>query len=155
MSTSTSYTTAETDLTELVVVRAWPLLDWGAWSIVAVGVLVVFATAIGLATQSIVSALAAVGVVLLAGWRLLVPIHYELGPDGITQSVLRFKRHLRWRSIGCFRIGRQGVLLLHAHQPIRFDTARGLYIPWHDHRNAMLEILRQHLDEAQVATRGK
>jgi hypothetical protein len=87
-----------------------------------------------------------VGVVFLAGWRLFVPITYELNPEGVEQTVWRFRWRIPWKAIGRYEMGGAGVWLLPTKRPRPLDTLRGVYLPWGPYPEEVLTHLRYHLN---------
>ncbi len=87
------------------------------------------------------AALAAV-LVLLAGWRSLMPTKFELGPAGLKVDTLFRRKRIAWRDVDRIEIGRGGVFLIPPGS--NWGWWRGLYVPWFNRRDDVLAALRQY-----------
>lgn len=88
----------------------------------------------------------AVGMVMLASWRLLTPIRYELSPEGVLQAVGGLQWKIPWKAIGRYETAESGVWLWPTKSPRPMDALRAIYLPWGEHREAVLSHLRYHLE---------
>jgi hypothetical protein len=68
--------------------------------------------------------------VLLTLWRYLIPLRFEIGPQGITQFVLGRRTRIPWTSILNYQVYSQGVMLLPDAVVAPLSPLRGLYLPW-------------------------
>lgn len=120
-------------------VRDEPLYALGvALGCAAVGVLA------GVASASWSMGLLAALSMMLAFWKLWVPMACELGPNGITISVLRWRRHLAWRQIDRVQCIAHGVLIC---GPATVAWARNwcsVYLPWRYHPRLVVEFHEQY-----------
>jgi hypothetical protein len=130
------------DLPSALRWRSWPLVERPTLAWAGVGVLLAISIAVGFVAASLATGGLAFAALLLSVWRSMVPVDFELGPDGITQTILGRKRHLRWREFGVVRTGPRGLLLLLTDQPTAFDVLRGVYVPWGKHRDTIQAIIQ-------------
>jgi hypothetical protein len=124
--------------------RSWPAVDElrRTWP-VAAGVLAAVA-AVQLVTGRTALGLLAAGVLLLVTWRAWVPVRFEIGPGGITQHVARFRRRIPWAAIARYEIRPDGMLLLPDDRAAPIDRLRGLWLPWPDDEDDLIELVRRY-----------
>jgi len=118
-------------------------LTSGTWLVVALVVSAVVVRAVVVAeTQDSTLGLFACLLVLVAGWRMLIPAKYEIGPTGVKVQTLWRRKRVGWRDLDRIEIGRGGVFLV----PIgsRWSWWRGLYLPWFQQRDEVLFALRHY-----------
>ena len=87
-------------------------------------------------------------VLVVALWRLWIPVSYELGSGGIVQQVLTRRRHLDWLVITRAQLQDRGVLLLVDRSHVPLAAIHGVFIPWRDKRREVLALI-----EYFIATR--
>jgi hypothetical protein len=123
--------------------RSWPIVDeWQQiWPVPAV--LLVISASIGLVTGNYEFALLAMASTALVLWRLWLPITYEINSSGIDQTCFGRTVRTPWSAIRLCRVERDGVLLSPDAGPL--DCWRGLYVPWNQHRTAVLTSLAAHI----------
>jgi hypothetical protein len=96
---------------EDVTVWNWPLRDEGlrSWAMLIgiAGVVSLIWMAVGSLPLTFLSATT----LLLAVWRLWLPVKWELGLTGITQTVLGFRRRIPWLAVARFELRSDGVWL--------------------------------------------
>ena len=125
--------------------RSWPIEEGGrnAWLLSAM--LLAMTSLVGWMTTSAIWALVAAGLMGLAGWRYFVPVHFEINHQGIFQEALGQRWRIAWRSIGAVEVCRDGLLLTRGD--ICCAAARGLYLPWSQHRGEVLALVSYHLQQ--------
>ena len=133
--------------------EAPPLTRWRCWPLRThpiLGAMLIWtwvAIVIGIQEWTEQAHLAAIaGLALgISLWRFFVPVVFELNVDGIHQWVLGRHRLLPWKSVECYELLEDGVLLLPFADRCLLDILRGLYLPWGAHREEVLANLRYHL----------
>jgi hypothetical protein len=83
---------------------------------------------------------------LLAGWRIWVPVRFEIGPTGVTQTVLGRSRTVPWTRVARFDVRNRGVLLLGDDDQSPLASVHGLYIHWGKRQHELLEMLHFYLE---------
>ena len=74
-------------------------------------------------------------------WRLWLPVTFDLGTKGITQSTLVFRWRIPWRCFARYETRQRGVWLLIDAEPAPLSTLRGIYLPWSDQEDQVLAVL--------------
>lgn len=85
------------------------------------------------------------GLLLVAGWRMWLPVTYELGASGVCQVVLGRRRRIPWAAVACYAVRGEGVLLVPDIQVAPLSPLRGLYVPWRDQRDQVLASVEYYL----------
>ena len=124
---------------------SWPLLDEGPRAWLLAGAIPAAALLVYLAMDSAALAALSAGAMAVALWRLLVPIRYEINFLGVTQHVLRRRRHVPWKALGGYEIRDEGVLFLPRGGASPLGYLLALFVPWGGQREAMLVIVRRYL----------
>lgn len=75
---------------------------------------------------------------LLSLWRFWAPIRFELGPQGIDQTVLGRTTRIPWTAIRNYEIRPKGVLLFADALLTPLSPLRALYLPWAGEREQVL-----------------
>jgi hypothetical protein len=93
---------------------------------------------------------------ILAGvmWRTWIPIRFELGVSGVTQSILGRRTRVPWVAILKYETRSDGVLLLHDATTTPLSPLRGLYVHWHDQRDQVVAQLDYHRQTRLLPLRG-
>ncbi len=78
---------------------------------------------------------------MLSCWRLWIPVTFELGTKGITQSTPVFRWRIPWRCFARYETRHRGVWLLNDAEPAPFSTLRGTYVPWSDQEVQVRAVL--------------
>ena len=125
-----------------VVFWNWPLRDeglrsWGMLVGVAVLVSLVWTFWRDLALASAV-ALA----LLVALWRLWLPVKWELGLTGITQTAFGFKRRIAWLAIASYEIRPDGVWLFADREQ---SHLRAVFIGYAGRREEVVALVNYYL----------
>jgi hypothetical protein len=118
--------------------EVWPLVQRPVESLVQIVAAAAASVAVGWwLRQPIVAGLAgsALAVVL---WRTWLPVTFEIGVMGVTQTVLGRSRRVPWSSVRGWRVDDSGVLLSPDAELIPLSSLRGLYLPWLDKREKLL-----------------
>lgn len=123
--------------------RSWPMHEGGRNAWLLSGILLTMMVLVGWVTASAVWALVAAVLMGLAVWRYFLPVYFEINHQGIFQEVLGRRARIAWRSIGGVEICRDGLLLTPGN--VCCAAARGLYLPWCQHRIEVLALVSYHL----------
>ena len=121
-----------------VEILAWPLVQWGRSSALAVLAFAAVVVLVGLAGGTWL-ALAAVVVLAAAVWRFWLPTGYRLGPEGITRSLLGRRLRIPWRAVVRYRVFPAGVMLYYSSEPVPLAVLHGVYIDWTDCREPIMQ----------------
>ena len=134
-----------------VIWRSWPLRqNWRLAAALAAGSAVIGLLVYGASGQALTALLITTAIVL-ATWRLWLPATYEVDARGIHQKFLR-RRRLPWHAVARCKIYDDGFLVLRDSDSTRWDSLRGLFIPWHSHRAEVLTALEYYLDGRRMRT---
>lgn len=128
----------------------WPLRDegWRAWGLLTV--LAAAATAVGWKLTSLPAGLLAGTALAVAAWRLWIPVTWELGYSGITETVLGRSVRIPWTSIAGWREYRAGVLLLPEADAAPILALRGRFVAWRSQRAELLALLEHYVGPTSV-----
>lgn len=136
-----THTSTRLRVPETVRVVSWPLRDGGlaVWltAIAIAGV----AGAAGLVSQNWAMGTICFAALTLSSWRLWLPVTFELGTKGVTQSTLVLRWRIPWRSFARYEKRPQGVWLFAGAEPTPFASLRGVYVPWADDEERVLAVL--------------
>ncbi|MBL8829171.1 MAG: hypothetical protein JNM18_19465 [Planctomycetaceae bacterium] len=119
--------------------RPWVDAPWLVGGLILLAVLTRFV--ILRETQRELDAALAAALMLLAGWRSLMPTKFEAGPAGFKVDTLLRRKRIAWRDIERIEVGRAGVFLIPPGSS--WGWWRGLYIPWINRRDDVLAMVRQ------------
>jgi hypothetical protein len=116
----------------------WPLRDdpARAWAVLAIAVGA--AVGAGVLAGSLPMGSLALGALGISLWRLWIPVKFELGSRGVSQSVFGRRRRIGWSDIPSFEVRSHGVLLLPSREPLLLSRLRGLYIRFAGRREELL-----------------
>lgn len=78
-------------------------------------------------------------------WRFWLPVRYELGPQGIAQTVLGRTSHIPWTAILRFELRPRGVMLYPDSIITPLSPPRGLYLAWGRQKEAVLAHVEYYL----------
>jgi hypothetical protein len=107
------------------------------------------AAGIGIVTGSLPSVILGGTLVLAAAWRFFIPVTFELTAMGISQQFLGLRRRVPWSSIDRAEICRHGLYVSLDGVPLA--PLRGLYVPWNQHREAVLALVDYYLPRTRQA----
>lgn len=150
-------TTTRLRVPEPVRIVNWPLREAGlrVW-LTGLGI-VTGSTAAGLIASNPAMGAVCCATLMLASWRLWIPVTFELGTKGVTQSALIFRWRIPWRCFARYETRSHGVWLLNDTEPTPFSTLRGIYVDWLDREPqvmAMVEFfLAARRPSAPISTR--
>lgn len=82
---------------------------------------------------------------LVASWRLWIPVTFELSSQGIRQSAWGVSRRIAWTQISRCEPLDRGILLLGDNDLTPFSYLRSLYIPCTKERDELLESIEYFL----------
>ena len=78
-------------------------------------------------------------------WRFWLPIRFELGPQGVSQTVLGRTIRIPWTGVLNYEIRSRGVMLYADHVLTPLSALRGLYLPYGGQREAVLGHVEYYL----------
>lgn len=139
---------------EEVTISDWglrdrPLATWVAMTVAAL------ASWLGAWATRSATAGAVVAIVLaISLWRTWLPVRYQLGASGITQSVFGRARRIPWTAIQRYEVQARGVLLLADPAATPLGPLRGFVMPWGAHREQVLALLEFYLPNANRGESG-
>ena len=123
---------------------SWPLRD----TPLSTGLVLLGCIAIGLLagwlSQSWSMGLLAVLALMIATWKLWIPVICELGPSGVTVGVLHWRRHIAWHEVDRFESRDRGMMFYTERDQSALSALRSLYLPWHGSRDAVTEICERY-----------
>lgn len=104
-------------MAEDVVVWNWPLRDESLRSWLLLAAVAASVGAVWMLWQDVLFSLLAGLALLISLWRLWLPVRWELGLTGITQTALGFRRRIPWMAIARFDLRDNGVWLYADRDP--------------------------------------
>jgi hypothetical protein len=124
-----------------ITVRSWPLAErsraaWGVMLAVGTG-----SVASGVWCGSVATALVFGAVGLLAGWKFLAPLEFELTAMGITRATLWSTRRIPWSVVGRIERRSHGVLVFPSVEPVALEALQALYLPFGKQETDILSLL--------------
>lgn len=123
----------------------WPLRDDGLLGWLYAAVCLVAPVLVWSLTRSPWVAAVVFAVLNLSAWRLWLPVHYDLGPKGIQQTVLGRTRRLHWNQIGRYDARQRGVVLYARNDTGPLSPLSAVYLRWGGRREALLALLEFYL----------
>lgn len=123
----------------------WPLVDRPLVSLAVATLLIAVAYAVYAALGAWYWSLAASLTVVIAMWRYLLPITFEVTPRGLKQESFIQTASTGWADIHAVRQCSSGVLLLPGEEDTPLDALRGLFLPWGPHRTELLQLVSLYL----------
>lgn len=126
--------------------RSWPLVERPLVSLALGAALAALGVGVWHAAGQVRLALAALAAVLVSLWRFFLPTTFELDADGVHEWRFGRHRHTPWSWIRRYQVCSAGVLLLPHDTPCPLDALRGLYLPWAEHREAVVAHVHYYLD---------
>jgi len=126
---------------EQVTIDDWAIRDRPLSSSLALTLAVGAGWIAGWATEAPWAGVAVATVLVVVAWRTWLPVRYELGSSGVTQSVLGWRRRIPWAAIVQHEVRGSGVLLMPDAMKTPLSPLRGLFLHWHDQRDQVLAQL--------------
>lgn len=128
-----------------VAIVDWPVRD-AAWRcLIVLGTTTLLAALMGWWSQSVPMGSLIQIVLLLALWRLWLPVTYRLDRDGVVETVWKRWRHIDWLTITRVQIQNRGVLLIADRTNTPLAAIHGIFIPWKDKRAEVLDVIEHFL----------
>jgi len=121
--------------------RHWPLRDEWRVHLPIVLVFTLAVVSVAITTQELWVTLATLAIGLVVLWRWWLPVEYEFGSKGISQSYFGWRHLTPWRNIRRFEARPHGVMLFPLADATPLDPLRGLFVPYGTHREDMLQCL--------------
>ncbi len=131
--------------------RSWPLRDSPTRAVPVVLSLVTAGLLVRWLTGHNYLAIAAVSALAVAAWRFFVPVWFVLSDHGVDQRVFGRQRRLTWRAIHHGEVCASGVLLLAENDRSKLASWRGLYVPWAEHRDEVIALVRHYAHVGEAA----
>ena len=78
-------------------------------------------------------------------WRLWLPVHFELGPRGVTQRIGSHRRRVPWGDITGYQLRRRGILLLADRRQGLFAPVQAIFVRYPAQPERLRELLELHL----------
>lgn len=130
---------------EEVTLQVWGLRDWGWYGWLNLAIAGAASSGVAWLTGTPVAGWGVFFVLVLTLWRFWLPMRFELGPQGIKQTVLSRSARIAWTSILNYEIKPRGVIL-HADAVLTpLSPLRGLYLPWGRQREQVLAHVEYYL----------
>lgn len=139
---------------EDVVLHVWGLRDfgWFGWLNLLLAALVSYG--VGWLTGWPLAG-GVVFVVLLATlWRFWLPMQFELGSQGISQTVLGRTSRILWTSVRNYQVRSCGILLYSDAVLTPLSPLRALYLPWGRQKEQVLGQVDYYLSTWTQAERS-
>jgi hypothetical protein len=130
---------------EEIAIDDWPLRDRPLPSSLAVTLAAGASWLAMWATHQPAIAITIAALLVLTLWRTLLPVRYELGPAGVVQSVLGWRRRIPWMAIDHFEPHADSVLLSPDAAVSALSPLRGLVVPCGAKRDAVIALLEYYL----------
>lgn len=78
---------------------------------------------------------------VIAAWRLWVPVTFEFRSRGVIYSVLGRSRRIPWTQIARYEDRPRGLLLFAEDDTSPLATLRSIHVQWNGQRAAILEVV--------------
>jgi hypothetical protein len=134
---------------EPVAWRSWPLVDdfRFVWPLAALALALI--VLVGFGTASVGNALFAATVLIVASWRIWMPVRYEVNSSGFVRSCLGRARRVSWAVVPRVEVLPNGFRLLSHPEPGLFDAWTAIFVPWGKHREQVLDVVRDQVKIVQ------
>ncbi|QDU93111.1 hypothetical protein [Lignipirellula cremea] len=127
-----------------LTVNVWPAIQAPVRSLVALALAIGLGWLADQMSGSETMGWLAGGAVVLAMWRLWIPVQVVIGPLGIVENILGYRRRISWREIYGYEDRPHGVLI-QPHNP--GSPLRGLYIFCGKRREDVVAVLDFYLSD--------
>lgn len=130
---------------EEVAYRHWPIRQtgWSGWTTMAIVAVTTLLAA--WASESVAMTALTYASLMLVTRQTWLPTWVEVGPSGVTQTVLGRRRRIPWTAIRQYEVCLHGVLLLPDEVRTPFSPLRGFYLHWAGHRSEVLANFEYYL----------
>ena len=108
-------------------------------------VLVAVSLAVGWKLESVLSGGLAAVALAVAAWRLWLPVTWDLGYGGVTETVMGRAVRIPWTAIAGWREYRSGVLLLPEADTAPILALRGRFLAWRNRRADVMALLEHYV----------
>jgi hypothetical protein len=82
---------------------------------------------------------------LASVWRIWLPVHFEIGPRGVTQRIGNYRRRIPWGEIAGYQLRHRGVLLLADNRQGPLAPFRSLFLRYPAQPDQLRHLLELHL----------
>jgi hypothetical protein len=130
---------------EEVTLVVWPLRQEPLSALVALAIAAAISWLVAWSSQRAWLGVLAAITLAITLWRTWLPVTYEIGVSGVTQTVLGRRRRISWPAIRAHDVRGNGVLLVPDSVVAPLSPLRGLYIPWLDQRDKVLACVEYYL----------
>jgi hypothetical protein len=124
-----------------VAVVVWPLRDGPLPTLAVGGITARVSWGAGWWAQSGAMGGLALGVFLLALWRLWLPVTYQLGSKGVVERACGHSRHIDWLRVTRAELQPRGVLLLADRTQTPLAIIHGVFVPWRNKREQVIALI--------------
>lgn len=141
---SVSNADASAHARELTVV-SWPLIQEPGRAMAVFGGMLLLAGYALFSTASWGVAMLALLLLMSSGWRLWIPVRFELGPRGVVQRVGGRQRRIPWRDFSGYELRRRGAFLFADDRPGPLAFLGAWFIRYPDPPERLRELLELYL----------
>jgi len=122
----------------------WPLRENPATCLAWAAFCLSLAVVAGWISQSVTMGMLSALVLVLATWKLWVPVTTEFEPRGIVLTTLGRSQRIAWRDIDHLELHEAGVFL--CTQPVRLPrgATNSLFLPWGNDRSSIAAFCQQY-----------
>jgi hypothetical protein len=99
------------------------------------------ATGAGVIAQSRLMGGVCFAALMIAAWRLWVPVSFEFRSRGLIYGVLGQTRQIPWTQIARYEAKPRGLLVFAEDDRSPLAALRSIYIQWNGQRAAILEVV--------------
>ena len=128
----------------------FPLRQRPVESLVMIGVAAAASVLVGWWTRQPLVGGGLAAALAITLWRTWLPVTFDIGMLGVTQTVLGRSRRIPWSAVRSHAIVGEGVLLSPDEQLTPLSSLRGLYLPWAGQREKVLACVDYYLRDPAV-----
>ena len=125
--------------------RRWPLRDEPIPSAIVFLVVVALSIGISYLGGTYWWGMVAATALLVSLWRMWIPVEFELCDLGVIQTAMRRSWRKPWDAYVGYEVRNDGFLLVPVEDSSLLGRLKGLYIPFGDQRDDILEVLAEYL----------
>jgi hypothetical protein len=129
----------------------WPLRDHPKRSVCLILITTLTSLLAGMMAESFSMGLLVWTALAIASWRYWLPVHYEIGPYGIRQTVWKHVRRVSWQQVGRLEFRQHGIRFFPDHDPAQLANLRGLYVYHSGKEETLKQVVTFYLDSTQPA----